>query len=292
MQVEPRLYRFRVLNASNARFWNLRLVGGAPAWQIGSDGGLFDAPVRLPSLLMLPAERADILVDFSRFAGQSLTLVNDPLPAAVSSPAPDLPEVMQFRVGTRVTSRGPASPPTRLPGTMPALGAPSLARNITLEEVENAVTGEPEYGSMNGRKYDDARGVQEQPKLGSTEDWRLINLTGDTHPIHLHLIQFQVMDRTPFDAVGYQSALDAARGADPNAANPDPAQFATGPRAAPDVNERGWKDTVRSNPGEITRLRAKWTLPTGLSAPQNYVYHCHILEHEDNSMMRPLRLVR
>jgi FtsP/CotA-like multicopper oxidase with cupredoxin domain len=182
--------------------------------------------------------------------------------------------------------------PARLPGTMPALGAPSLTRNMTLEEVEDPVTGEPAYGSMNGRKYDDPRGVQERPKLGSTEDWRLINLTGDTHPIHLHLIQFQVMDRTPFDAVAYQSALDSARALDPNAANPDPAPFVSGPRVAPDANERGWKDTVCANPGQITRLRAKWTLPPGLSAPQRYVFHCHILEHEDNSMMRPLELVR
>ena len=293
MDVEPRMYRFRILNASNARFWNLSIAGGPPAWQIGSDGGLFNAPVKLGTqLLVLPAERVDVVVDFSRFAGQTLTVANAALPAAVSSPAPDLPEVMQFRVGTRVTSRGPTAIPKALPGTMPALGAPSLTRNITLEEVEDEVTGEPVYGSMNGRKYDDPRGVQEKVRLGSTEDWRLVNLTGDTHPIHLHLIQFQVMDRTPFDAVGYQSALASARALDPNAANPDPSRFVTGRAAAPDANELGWKDTVRSNPGEITRLRAKWTLPTGLSAPQNYVFHCHILEHEDNSMMRPLQLVR
>jgi spore coat protein A len=292
MNVEPRMYRFRIINASNARFWNLALPRDVPCWQIGSDGGLFAAPVRLNGLLLLPAERADVIVDFSAVAGQTLTVANAPLPAVVSSPAPDLPQVMQIRVGTRVTSRGPLRVPASLPGTLPALGAPSLTRNITLEEVEDDVTGEPEYGSMNGRKYDDPRGVQEKAKLGSTEDWRLVNLTGDTHPIHLHLIQFQVMDRTPFDAVGYQSALDSARALDPNAANPDPSRFVTGRPAAPDANERGWKDTVRSNPGEITRIRAKWTLPTGLSVPQNYVFHCHILEHEDNSMMRPLQLVR
>jgi spore coat protein A len=198
---------------------------------------------------------------------------------------------MDFRVGTRVTSRGPTTVPARLPGTMPALGAPSLTRDITLEEVQDPVTLSPAYGSLNGRKFDDARGVQDRPRLGSTEDWRLINLTGDTHPIHLHLIQFQVMDRTPFNAVAYQSALDSARAVDPNAPNPSPQSYTTGPAAAPDANERGWKDTVRTNPGQITRLRARWTLPTGLSAPQQYVYHCHILEHEDNSMMRPLQLV-
>ena len=292
LQVEPRMYRFRILNASNARFWNLTIQGGPPAFQIGSDGGLFDKPVALGGpLLVLPAERMDVIVDFSRFAGRTLTVTNADLPADVSSPAPPVSTVMQIRVGSRVTSRGPARFPASLPGVMPALGAPSLTRNITLEEVENPVTEEPEYGSLNGRKFDDVRGVQERPKLGSTEDWRLVNTTEDSHPIHLHLIQFQVMDRTPFDRDGYKAALEAARAANPNAANPDPRPFFTGAPIAPDANERGWKDTVRANPLQVTRIRARWTLPAGVSAPQRYVFHCHILEHEDNSMMRPLELV-
>jgi spore coat protein A, manganese oxidase len=291
LEVEPRRYRFRILNASNARFWNLTIPGGPPAFQIGSDGGLFDRPVPVGRVLLLPAERADVIVDFSRFAGQTLTLVNADLPADVSSPAPPLSAVMQIRVGRRVTAPGPAGIPATLPGTMPALGTPSLARNITLEEVENAVTGEPEYGSLNGRKYDDVRGVQERPRLGTTEDWRLINLTEDTHPIHLHLVQFQIVDRTPFDAVAYKAALEEARVVDPDAANPDPRPYFTGPAAPPEPAERGWKDTVRTNPGQVTRIRVRWTLPAGVSPSQRYVFHCHILEHEDNSMMRPLELV-
>ena len=174
LNVEPRKYRFRILNASNARFWNLTLAGGPPAWQIGSDGGLFDRPVALDGpLLMLPAERMDVIVDFSGFAGRTLTVSNADLPADVSSPAPPLADVMEIRVGRTVTRKDPKLPAS-LPGTMPALGAPSLARNITLEEVENPTTGEPEYGSLNGRKFDDVRGVQERPKAGSTEDWRLV----------------------------------------------------------------------------------------------------------------------
>jgi spore coat protein A, manganese oxidase len=292
LEVEPRKYRFRILNASNARFWNLSIQGAPPVFQIGSDGGLFDKPVAVPGpLLVLPAERMDVIVDFSGFAGRTLTMTNADLPADVSSPAPPLDTVMQIRVGRKVTSPGPARIPASLPGTLAALGAPSVTRDITLEEVENAVTGEPEYGSLNGRKFDDVRGVQERPRLGSTEDWRLVNTTEDSHPIHLHLVQFQVMDRTPYDAAGYNAALDAARAADPNAANPDPRPFFSGPPVAPDANERGWKDTVRANPGQVTRIRTKWTLPAGVSAPQRYVFHCHILEHEDNSMMRPLELV-
>ena len=291
LEVEPRRYRFRILNASNARFWNLTIPGGPPAFQIGSDGGLFDRPVPVGRVLLLPAERADVVVDFSRFAGQTLTVVNADLPGDVSSPAPPLSAVMQIRVGRRVTAPGPAGIPATLPGAMPALGTPSLTRNITLEEVENDVTGEPEYGSLNGRKYDDARGVQERPRLGTTEDWRLVNLTEDTHPIHLHLVQFQIVDRTPFDADAYKAALEEARAIDPDAANPDPRPYFTGPAAPPEPAERGWKDTVRTNPAQITRIRVRWTLPSGVAPSQRYVFHCHILEHEDNSMMRPLELL-
>jgi spore coat protein A, manganese oxidase len=291
LNVEPRKYRFRILNASNARFFNLTIQGGPPAFQIGSDGGLFNRPVPIGRLLLLPAERADVIVDFSRFAGQTLTVGNADLPADVSSPAPPLATVMQIRVGRRVSAPGPTGIPSSLPGSMPALGAPSLTRNITLEEVENPVTEEPEYGSLNGRKFDDERGVQERPRAGTTEDWRLINLTEDTHPIHLHLVQFQIVDRTPFDADAYKATLEQLRAADPDAANPDPRPYFTGPPAAPDSNERGWKDTVRTNPGQVTRIRARWTLPSGVSPSQRYVFHCHILEHEDNSMMRPLEIV-
>jgi spore coat protein A, manganese oxidase len=292
LEVEPRKYRFRILNASNARFWNLSIQGGPPVFQIGSDGGLFNKPVAVGGpLLVLPAERMDVIVDFSKFAGQTLSVTNNDLPAEVSSPAPPLTTVMQIRVGRRVTSPGPAKIPSSLPGVMPALGAASLTRDITLEEVENPDTGEPEFGSLNGRKFDDVRGVQERPKVGTTEDWRLVNTTEDSHPIHLHLVQFQVIDRTPYDADGYKVALARARAANADAPNPDPRPFFNGAPAAPDANERGWKDTVRANPGQVTRIRARWTLPKGVAAPQRYVFHCHILEHEDNSMMRPLEIV-
>jgi FtsP/CotA-like multicopper oxidase with cupredoxin domain len=119
----------------------------------------------------------------------------------------------------------------------------------------------------------------------------LAALTEDTHPIHVHLVQFQIMDRTPFDADAYATALAAARAANPDAPNLDPTPYLTGPAVLPDANERGWKDTVRANPGQVTRIRMRWTLPAGATPPQRYVFHCYILEHEDNSMMRPLQLI-
>ena len=118
LEVEPRLYRLRVLNGCNARILNLD-IGGANFWQIGSDGGLFDVPVPVASLVLGPAERADVLVDFSRYAGSTIVLKNHRPHKPVSNPAPELESVMQIRVGTRVSRPGPTSIPASLPGAGP-----------------------------------------------------------------------------------------------------------------------------------------------------------------------------
>jgi spore coat protein A len=117
------------------------------------------------------------------------------------------------------------------------------------------------------------------------EDWVYINLTADTHPMHTHLVTVQVIGRTPFDADAYQAAYGGVNGGVPGGIDPNP--FATGPMEPADPTERGFKDTVKVNPGYFTTVRAKYDLPTGVTTPQTYVYHCHILEHEDNDMMRP-----
>ena len=119
------------------------------------------------------------------------------------------------------------------------------------------------------------------------EDWVFINMTGDTHPMHTHLVTFQVVGRTPFDAAAYQAAHGAPNGV-PGGIDPTP--FVTGP-LVPDPTERGFKDTVKANPGELTTIRAKFDLPSGVNTSQTYVYHCHIVEHEDNDMMRPFRVI-
>jgi spore coat protein A len=127
--------------------------------------------------------------------------------------------------------------------------------------------------------------------LGTREIWNLINISADTHPIHVHLVQFQVLSRQTINVANYQAALDAARaraggpvGANGELVNPNPANFVTGP-APVEANERGPKDTVRANPGQVTRVKAKFDRRGG------YVWHCHILEHEDNDMMRPFEVV-
>ena len=128
--------------------------------------------------------------------------------------------------------------------------------------------------------------MTETPKVGTVEDWVYVNLTADTHPMHTHLVTFQVVGRTPFDVAGLRGRPNPrARTACP--AGSTRAPFATGPMEPPDPSERGFKDTVKANPGYFTTIRAKFDLPSGVTAPQTYVYHCHIVEHEDNDMMRP-----
>jgi FtsP/CotA-like multicopper oxidase with cupredoxin domain len=128
LTVEPRKYRFRFLNGSNSRFYHLHIAGGPPFHHIGAEGGMFNAPVRTNEILMLPAERADVIVDFAGFRGQDLVLRNIMLPAGVESPAsPNLPVLMLFRVGTTVTTPGPATIPTSLPGSLPSFGTPARA---------------------------------------------------------------------------------------------------------------------------------------------------------------------
>jgi spore coat protein A len=142
------------------------------------------------------------------------------------------------------------------------------------------------YLNLNGVRFDGP--TTEMPKVGTVEDWVYINMTGDTHPMHTHLSTFQVVGRTPFDVEAYEDAYRDDSGVPGGI---DPAPFATGPMEPPAPEERGFKDTVKTNPGYFTRIRAKFELPTGVIAPQKYVYHCHIVEHEDNDMMRPFTVI-
>ncbi len=280
LEVEPRLYRFRVLNGCNARILNLD-IPEVKMWQIGAEGGLWDKPVPMTRLVLAPAERADVLVDFRRVAGSVLPMKNLNPPHPVSTPAPPLTQVMQLRVGTSVTQPGPSSVPKSLPGRAANIPGPvATTRYITLNEI----AAETVDWVLNLNATDFEAASTENPSVGSVEDWVYINLTGDTHPIHTHLVTFQVIGRTSFDADAYKSAYGGLHGV-PGGIDPTP--FATGPTLPPDPSERGFKDTVKANPGYFTTVRAKYELPKGVITPQTYVYHCHILEHEDNDMMRP-----
>ena len=161
-------------------------------------------------------------------------------------------------------------------------------RDITLNE-EVSYLGDFPIAALLGTGADGALtwsdDITEKPIEGDTEIWRIINLTEDSHPVHLHLVMFQVVDRMPFDALAYETAQAVYIAGGKIGPAPDPTAFATGPAIAPNSWEMGWKDTVIANPGEVTRIIAKFDL-AGL-----YVWHCHILEHEDNEMMRPYRVM-
>jgi spore coat protein A, manganese oxidase len=284
LDVEPRMYRLRILNGCNARILNLD-IGGARVWQIGAEGGMWDKPVPIKEVVLASAERADLIVDFRNLAGRTLVVKNHKPPHPISTPAPPLTQVMQIRVGTRVTQPGPASIPRALPGRAADLPRATQTRYITLNEVD-AETSDWVL-NMNGARFSDEP-TTETPRAGTIEDWVYINMTEDTHPLHTHLVTFQVIGRTPFDAEAYR---DLYGGADGVPGGIDPAPFATGPMLPPSPDERGFKDTVKVNPGYFTTIRAKFDLPAGVTAPQRYVHHCHIVEHEDNDMMRPFTVM-
>ena len=256
LEVEPRKYRFRILNGANARFFHLTLVGAqAPGavnfQQIGCDLGLLPTPVQSSRVSLAPAERADVVVDFGPYAGTNVVLKNDVL------------EIMQFRVAANGARDESALPQTLRPVPR-ILSSAVKTRQLSLVEIDDVIQ-RPVKMLLNNAHW--SMPVTENPVLDSTEIWSLINTTDDAHPIHLHLVRFQILDRRPFEPAAYWARREV--------------KF-TGPAVAPDPAEMGWKDTVRADPLMVTRIIIRFE-----GFPGRYVWHCHILEHEDNEMMRP-----
>jgi len=256
LDVQARRYRFRVLNAANGRFFRLSLRGLRPFVQIGSDQGLLAAPVQQTSLFLAPGERADLIVDFAAMGGSAIELMNDSLP------------LMQFKVAS-----GKVADASRVPSTL--RDVPRVAethatttRVLTIDEYADCVST-PMLMLLDGKHWHEP--VSEKPKLGSTEIWSLVNLTEDTHPIHLHLVRFQILDRRPFDVDEYLESKTLRY---------------TGPAQPPPAHEAGWKDTAQVYPGMVTRYIITFEGYTG-----RYVWHCHLLEHASNEMMRPFEVV-
>jgi FtsP/CotA-like multicopper oxidase with cupredoxin domain len=334
LDVQPALYRLRVINGSNARTFRLVPMRDGRheidrISQIGTDGGLLPAPVQVPveGLVLAPAERADLLVDFSDLPpGSELTLLNtatapfagDPFPPERAAKAADLdgllpyPDVMRFRVGPGPSVR--REMPRRLSSDVarPAPGDLTDAVRRTVALVEQELEGAPNMLTMRelAAVDDDSTGplitildrdseghdqtigryrtvashfedtVTFFPTVGRYEVWEFLNLTGDTHPMHIHLSPFQVLARHPITVTLPDGGITdegttavVRRGRSPDDALPH----------ALDANELGLKDTVRVNPREIVELAVRLETYSG-----RYMYHCHILEHEDRDMMRPI----
>ena len=384
VDVEPGRYRFRVLNACNARFLNLQMyvadaspngitldgqgnVLNAPARNgaalnptgrptanflvIGTEGGFLPSPAFVPSgmpfnpavlggsLVVAPAERYDLLFDFSAHAGQSVILYTDaPAPFPGGDPrndyfpglnanknpvnaltpnglGPNTRVIMRFNVAasasvvdrplsiTRATDLSGGNDAFIVPPGVTALPPGVPVTPLTLNE---AFDEHGRLAQLLGTNVMQSGGGFGQPYLnpatetaadGDVQVWQIANLTADTHPIHFHLVNVQVISRQPFAVTSYAGV--------PNL---------KGAPVPPPPEERGWKETVRTNPGEVTTVIMKFEMGRaairdtagnlvdlqasggGLGSPppsprtggNEYVWHCHILEHEEHDMMRPL----
>jgi FtsP/CotA-like multicopper oxidase with cupredoxin domain len=307
LNVEPRRYRFRFLNGCNSRFLILQNDNVMPFYQIGTEGGFLPATVSVNQLLLGPAERADVIMDFTGMApGTEIILQNlgpdEPfgggIPGVDFDPADvdTTGQVMKFKVVPMAADSPPDTSTDPMALVLPPLnplGPADNTRQVSLNEeesiavcvealadgsvvqIDSVLPGpsfEADCQAAGGEVFApkaallgvlDALGsgqallwmddITENPALNSTEVWEIYNFTEDAHPIHLHLVQFQVVDRQPFSGAPYPV----------------------------EAWETGWKDTVIAYPGEITRIKARFDIE-GL-----YVWHCHIVEHEDNEMMRP-----
>jgi spore coat protein A len=291
--VEKRRYRLRFLNGCQSRFLILDFsqIPGIEVWQIGNEGGFLATPVNLTAdhgnrLLMGLAERADLIVDFTNVpvGNHVLGNVGPDEPFGGGVPGEDFPvadpastgQVMEFRVVPAVAA-DPTTPPQFLvlPAITPLSGG--TARPLALLEKASEFTDGPAEaqlgivnpdGTLSPKEW--AAPVTENPAVGATEVWEYYNATADAHPMHIHEVAFQVVNRQAL-AVDEEGEVI------------QPVQLVGSP-TQPESWENGWKDTVVAYPGQVTRLRLRFT------NPGQFVWHCHIVEHEDNEMMRPYRI--
>ncbi len=306
LDAQPRRYRFRLINGSNARFYGLHFQlneNDLPFWVIGSDGGLLPRPVAKTTLLIAPGERYDLIVDFTGVPLDSVVMLTNDAPAPYPGGGEtEIPVLMQINVNTPV----PATDPDRsvLPSQLKLISRPNLLptpgippRDIVLKENADEFDNPVEV-MLNGYHFMDP--TTDFVKKGTVETWNWINLTGDAHPMHIHLVQFAVVNRQAIDVDGYTTAWLAylAANRDP-ALKPNVNNYLIGAPIPPAPEDMGLKDTVKVLPGFVTRVRAKFTLPStskvsivnGRATYGEWVYHCHILEHEENDMMRPFEVV-
>ncbi|HSE41113.1 MAG TPA: multicopper oxidase [Acidobacteriota bacterium] len=297
LNVEQRRYRFRFLNGCQSRFLILDFanIPGVEVWQIGNEGGFLASPVNLTAnnenrLLMALAERADLIVDFTNVPQGShiLTNVGPDEPFGGGIPDEDFDtadpattgQIMAFNVGPALAP-DPSTPPQYLVlPTITPLPAESRTRRLALIELSETFDDfdgpvEARLGQVDGdgfavsQKWADP--ISENPEVGDTEVWEIYNFTADAHPMHIHEIAFEVVNR--------ESMVIDEETQEPT----QPVQLNNDQRP-PEAWENGLKDTVISYPGEVLRVRAKF------DTAGTFVWHCHIVEHEDNEMMRPYRI--
>ncbi|XP_010243129.1 PREDICTED: multicopper oxidase LPR1-like [Nelumbo nucifera] len=297
LKVQRRKYRFRIINASNARYFRFSLSNRLAFVQVGSDSSYLPSPVRTQNIFLSPSEIADVVIDFSISTTNEAILTNDaPYPYPIGSPVDDLcGNIMKF-----VIEPGSPSQPDRskIPATLvkyqPARTAGAAKRRYIVMHEYSSNAGTPTHLYINGKRLEDP--ATETPKSGTTEVWEVINLTPDNHPLHLHLAMFQavkVQELVNLDA--FKACMTTKN--DAVACNVK--AHATGKLVKIPENERTWKNAVKIEPGYKTTIVVKFNLvetgapyPFDATAQPGFVYHCHILDHEDNAMIRPLMLVK
>jgi len=274
LEVEPRKYRFRLLNGSNSRNYTLQLGSDSDSWvfqQIGTDGGFLAAPLSLRRITLTPGERADVIVDFAQPGMSSGVVLMNRDMDQMHMQAPLIEEVMEFRVGGAAVSDD-VTLPTTLASIVPLNTAGAARRYFKLEDEYDPNVGDAMW-HITGPTRSDTEHRFEIPthtvQNGSVEVWNWVNKSDMIHPMHIHLVQFQVLGRWQLD--------------EDDDGNP----IGTGPNRV-DENEKGWKDTVRVGPLELVSVAARFTGVANLGAGQTepFPFHCHVLEHEDHEMMR------
>ncbi|KAJ4836073.1 Multicopper oxidase lpr2 [Turnera subulata] len=294
LTVRRRKYRFRIINASNARFFNFFFTNGLPFVHVGSDSAYIDSPVSSDSLLLGPAEIADVVVDFSKSTTSTTILANDAnYPYPTGNPVNQANgNVMKFIIKSQQEPDPSVIPATliKYPVADPSIAAQT--RYITLDEYTSS-TGEPTHLYINGVPL--SAPVTETPKVGTSEVWYVINLTGDNHPFHIHLALFKVLDQT---ALVNQTEFQACMNVTNDAVKCRLENYAVGGKLDVVAQEKGWKNVYKMQPGYVTKILVRFAYinsdkpyPFDATEEPGYVYHCHILDHEDNEMMRPLKPV-
>lgn len=298
LNVEPRVYRLRLLNGSDSRFYNLWVnAGGAdmmnpggsgpPVYVIGNDSGLLPAPVQVTRLVIGPGERYDILLDLRGWGGQTVIMRNNarsPFPRGATPNPRTEGQIMAFVVGTTVTDTTNNSIPASL-ASVPRLTTSNAPRSLILfEGTDSYGRLQPMLGTLAGGTYLWDAPTTEEPVFNATEVWEVYNATADAHPIHLHLVKFQIVGRQKYTATVTPKELTAHDGSTSIGGTLSAVRL-RGSVAPAGGYEAGWKDTAIMYPGEVTRVIAKF------DRPGEYVWHCHILSHEDHEMMRRFEVV-
>jgi spore coat protein A len=306
LDVEPRKYRFRLLNGSDSRFYIFEL-DGLSFLQIGTDNGLLPMPVEVDRLLLAPGERADVVVDFAGLSGSQVTMRNfgpdEPFKGfnedgtisdgagGVVPPADPATtgQIMRFDVSLPLDANVPdatVGAGTNLRPSLPVLQQTGATRQVVLfEGMDEFGRLQPLLGTMDRGSQVWVDEITETPMLNDTEVWEIYNATEDAHPIHLHLVSFQVLDRQEFTGEVIEIPITQHNGSMGVGGKLLESTIDFGPGRDVESNEQGWKDTIIAYPGQVTRVIATF------DRVGRYVWHCHILSHEDHEMMRPYEVL-